>query len=538
MKRIFMLMTIFSVLIASGFASNELLFSYPCEENGGSLLIDASGNGLDSAIFSIKWDIDNAFGFYACEFDGTDDYTRTFISDFPDKFSLSAWVNSKDDNGLRTIYELENGNAFFELQISYTTGNVILNYNNNSANLSSLVIGSATLFPRDVYKFMTIHINNNGSYSFYVGNETISSGTLTGGIYNISGDIFLNIGSDFARATEYKGFLDSIKFYNYNPSVADLNNLIANDKLIIQTEDENGDGNGNGDDNGTPVPDNLQGIVSANIIDSVQPFINQTINNTDNIIINLNTEATCEFYLDGSLYKTFSGGVSYSSGHDISGGQHTARVYCYYYYNNTRYYELFPQYNFFINVVPETITFNILGSDFLVNDKELYLVTPCIKNVMNLGDFTKDINKELNVGGTHYFQKLNNGIASFSVPQGVYNFCIINGQIQYGENDFTQNYNINAINGLIDLGEFEVTNNITNNYAVTLNTFDIYEKTDPKAWGVTWVAIIGSLVLLILGTIVIFLGVQIQNGKIVIGGVFLVMSAFGVGVTSFIGVLF
>lgn len=185
---------------------------------------------------------------------------------------------------------------------------------------------------------------------------------------------------------------------------------------------------------------------------------------------------------------------------------------------------------------PTNITFSVQGTDFEVYEQSFYMVTPCIKNIVQFGDLTKDIINNLNQG-SYYFQKLNNGIATFSVVEGTHEFCLINGQIQYSEDNFTQDFHINQVEGVLELGRFDVDSNITNSFQIITETFETYAKSNPKAWGQTWAGIIGGIILLIVGCLVIIAGIYAENGKIVIAGALLVASALGVSFVGIAGVL-
>lgn len=273
----------------------------------------------------------------------------------------------------------------------------------------------------------------------------------------------------------------------------------------------------------------------TSIINSTS-FDNETISQSDFLKINLNIPASCQLFVNDDLYKNLGEAISFSFPHALTKGSYTAQLYCYYEVGETRYYDISKEYSFEVEGLPTEINFYIVGTDFNVNEKSMYLVTPCIKDTLEFGDLTKDVLSSLN-SGTHYFQKLENGFATFELLEGNHEFCLINGQVQYSENGFTQDYNINSVEGLLSLGKFDVDSNITNSYEVSVETFDIYGKANPKAYGQTWSGIIGGIILLILGIGILFAGVHTENGKIVIGGVLLCLSAFGISAIGFLGVL-
>lgn len=276
----------------------------------------------------------------------------------------------------------------------------------------------------------------------------------------------------------------------------------------------------------------------ATILTDYNPYVNSTTKTNDVFFIQTSIPSTCLFYVDNIVSFEDSNKIAYSWNHNLNVGQYEGSIYCYYDLNNTRYYELIEP--FLFNITLEDLTqigFSVSGSDFDIDDKEMYIVTPCIRNIVQFGKLTQNALQKLNDGHSYYFQKLNNGRAYFWLYEGNHEFCLINGQIQYDENNFTSKYNINTVDGVLNLGNFNVNSEITNSYEITTEIFEIYGKSDPKAWGQTWRTIIGGLVLLTIGSLIVFVGVNLNNSKIVVAGALLVASALGVSLISFAGVL-
>lgn len=531
MKKNILSLTIIPLLIicclANSFAQTpqELLLAYCYEEGSGSLLIDSSGNGQDAIATGMVWSSNSAFGNYAGLFDGISDYAETNLQNIPYMFSLSTWVYPTSATGTRTLFDMENGTSSYQLDLDYTTTSIIFRYKDDSSIDRTLTLGSTDLFPASQYHFLTFYVDTVAeTYSFYRDTVLITSGNFTYGMNAFSGEETLRIGSDLSTSTEYHGLLDCTKLYNFEPSSEQLSTLVSTNILNLEPT--------------TVVNETiLTGTQQVSLITSVYPYTNTIMESSDSILINLETSATCEFYLDGYLYRSASDLTSYNFGQDIDVGNHTGRYYCYYDYEGIRYYELVPLFDFQMTGTPAQISFVVSGTDFDVEDYSLYIVTPCIKNIVQVGKFTEDMISDLNKGGTYYFQKLVNGYASFEISEGNHNFCLINGQVQYSEDDFTQDFNINSIDGVLELGDFDVDSNITSSYSIKTEVFEIYEITDPNAWGQTWAGLIGGIILLILGCLIAYAGVESGNGKIVVGGVILILSALGVSVVGFLGVL-
>jgi len=293
-----------------------------------------------------------------------------------------------------------------------------------------------------------------------------------------------------------------------------LDNIIYND-YINQTQNNSN----------TINPQNNDFIVDYS------PKNLSSINNYINFQIELNKTANCKLYINNNLETNFTQRTSFS--YDKLFGSETKIKYYWYCqatFNNTIYYQKTNIENLDVYYSSNNVNFILYDQlDNLIYGDNLYLVTPCLKEYVGIYQTT------MNQNTPHYFQKLNNGEANFNLSYtNKYNFCLIRGQINYKDNDYTQNFDLVQVNKQLNLGDLYVKNN-TYNYVFRINDQDLKNVFEPSFWGKTWADLFNLIIALILGGSIITLGIILKSDKIVIGGVIILITGMGVSTLSLVG---
>lgn len=514
------------ILISPAYSAENYVLKYEFEEGeGGSIVFDSSGNGFIGVTTSTSWTTTEAFGTYAMDFDGSNDWVETTLPlNQITRFSLGGWIRPFSTN-TDTIIDIEDGTTNkLELQMG---DEIVLDYVDDSGVYRTLVL-SEDSFPVGDYIHIALSIDSvQEEYEYWENAVLISSGEIVGGYNSFSSVETVRIGANLDGGSDLDAYLDAIFVVDFFPSESQLTELMQQNVMTL-AEDETGD-----------TTETLEGLVRTDlIIGDYTPYQNNEHFPDENIEVNLNTPAKCEFYVDSNLYREGEDQISYTWEQGLDYGSYHGNFYCWYDYNNTRYYDMTTEFPFTIVAGdPALITFFVSGLDFNVDDESLYLTTPCIKHVLNVGEIAKDADKNINEGREIFFQKVLNGKTTFNISPSEHEFCLVNGLIQYSEEGFTSDFNINEVHGVVELGVFDVPSNVTQSYSIQTELLDIYDINDPKAFGETWGSIIGGLILLIFGALILFSGVKLNNGKIVIAGVLLCLASMGISFSGFLGVL-
>jgi len=532
--RILAIALFFTILCNSAYsAPDEVFLKYNYEENGGSIVFDNSRNGFDALISGMSWSSDSYFGDYAGRFDGNNDYIYTYVpAGDINEFTICSFVkpltSTNTDEVLMDIKA--NSTNKFAIHNIRNTDEVTMEYIDETGSTSSLQLNNRS-FPVDSYTHFCIFVDpTTDYYEYYENNVSISNGSIPDGYSRFTTDEKMTFGSDLDNTLNYEGLLDSTLILDFEPNSTQINDIYTNNALSLRIEED-------GDDTSSEEIDNL--IEVNNMIINYFPQYNDSFSVTDDIIISLNYTASCEFYLDSQLYESGEGQVNYKFAHDMSLGNYTGSLYCYYDSGITRYYEYIPNYEFrVVKGDPSTIKFNLESSEFSITDESLYLTTPCLEEFSTVGTVGLDHLREINNNKSVYIQKVSDASATFTLSSGSHEFCLVNGQLQYTQNNYSKNFKINEVTYAKEVGNFELDSNVTQSYTLTLGLFDVYGKTNPKSWGHTWQSIINSIILFILGLFVTFAGLAVQNGKITLVGSIILLSAFGISIGALFGVIF
>lgn len=519
----------------SEYVADEIIH-YRFDEGEGNILIDSSGNGYSAIKSGANFDSGTKkFGSYALKFDGDDDFVNSVVQmPLYDYMFYSVWVYKESQSNTRTIFFVQNNNLeHFKVAYNHTTNRYHIFYECCDGNVNNIIIPASSITTNTWHNIMLGVDYQENSLQFYLNGALLYNETQPTNFTSQDNNNYVTLGKSITGLDEFKGRMDEFKYYNFILNSTQINDLITTNTISFNESQVIGDE--------TPSEEADEFSTDTNIIKSYNPEVNSTIFATSPITITLNKKASCEVYIDNALYKVAYNQLAYSFTHDLEVGNYTAIYYCYYDLNGVRYYQITDEIPFSVGFnTPSTINFVVSGSDYNVADESLYIVTPCVKHLLQVSGITDGIDSQINEDREFYFQKLNDdGLATFVLPQNTYEFCLVNGLVQYSENNFTSNYNVNKILGNAEMGKFEVPSNVTQTYYIGTELLDIYDKTNPKAFNLTWASIMGGLVLTFFAIGLMLVGVFSKEPKIVMGGVIVLLSAFGVSFSGIVlGALF
>jgi hypothetical protein len=511
---------------------------YDYETGSGSLALDKSGNNYNAILQGATFDdLNSKFGSYSLQFDGVSSYTQTNSEKFlynDTTFSFWSYPSSSWGNQQRPFFNL-NDATYNYFKFSYDNQNkqFIIKYLNTTYNEKIRIIANKTL-TFDTWHYFNLQITNDSIITLYVDNNKEGSINISN-IYEPSTSTLLEIGRNIDSNRFYYGNLDSFRIFAFNSNSSQMNDLYFNDIIDLQYNAP------------LPKPQNITGIQQTAILTSLNPQNNSNVDNSITITGTTNHKANCEIYIDNSIDKIFNDTTSFSYQRYFSqGGKHNYFVYCDYVYNTTKRYEISPIRYFNVNLINSGVHFYFYqnGTNTLISNKNyntLYLSTPCLNGSQAFGNGVlingKNLNKLVHdTTGNVYIKKVNNGLVDFSLLGGrKYDFCLINGNLQLKDNHFSNNYTIQTITYEKPLGKLFVNNNQTqNSYEIYLQQSDLYNYTNPSHYGYTWLAVFTAFLLFIIGLMVMLAGIKEGNGKIVLVGGVIMLSAFGISFGSFI----
>jgi len=512
-----------SVIISNAYSTNLQVLRYEMEEGGGNILIDSSGNSYHATRNGFNWDTNSKFGGYSIKFGGGD-YAYTPNINLNNEITFNFWskYNFGTHTNKRTIFNLHNANYDLKLQINPNSVpnlydiNLIYTDINNIIRTQNLLTG---LNLNTNWNMETFTINNN-SIKYYVNDILLINTSLNNNIKIDSNPKTLYIGIDYTLNNDYKGNIDEFRIFNFNLSTSQINDLKVYNNFTISNNNNN-----------NPII-NITNQTPTTIITSTTPLNNQSINNTKSIQVTTNHLATCDLYIDNDLIKSYSNIISFNYNlNALNEGTHNYFVYCEYFENTTRKYQISNTFNFNIVKPKKIVQFFLydINSNLLSNYDDLYLVTPCNKNTQTSSYYVKE--------APLYIQKLNNGNANFNLAyNGNYEFCLMKGKINYKENNYTLNYDFVDVTKKTLLGKLFV-NNETFTYSLKVDNTDLYRISAPQFWGKTWSALFQMVVGILLGGLLILIGLIAENSKLTIVGGLVIAIGMGVSVTTFVGAL-
>jgi len=277
-------------------------------------------------------------------------------------------------------------------------------------------------------------------------------------------------------------------------------------------------------------------IVTQLIQNITSPVMNSSFVENLNVNIKLNEVGTCNLYVDNNFKKTYNNIlvvndlISYNKNY----GNHSSFLDCF----NANFNEITTSVNWAINKTTNSqISFTFTGTNFDVNSMNLELVSPCLNKGYTFMGALPGYRSFSNPAGAT-FKDINNGGVTMNLPIGTHEFCLINGIVSYNTYNHTNTWTPSQITNQISLGSFDLPNNLTTSYSISLDTFDMYGKTDPKAWGTSWTLLITSLIAFILGVFILIAGVETGSKQAVMIGGLLILFSLGYTIPNlFMGTL-
>lgn len=260
-----------------------------------------------------------------------------------------------------------------------------------------------------------------------------------------------------------------------------------------------------------------------------------TSNITTDFVIILKYPAHCSLYINNNIAYS-SNNLTSSKVTLATPKDFTYYWYCWVYGNDSIVYDKSPIRSIKVKIPTTTVTFQVIGKDFNVSSESLYIATPCPKRGYHAIGYVVGYGPEWNPKGI-YWQKLQDGYATFKLNTGAHNFCLFNGRVTYEENNFTTKYDVIAKYGILNLGNISIPTKINQFYQIRVSRFEIYDKTDPRAYNKTWGMLISSILGLLIGIVILSIGLHVGNGKIVTAGTLLVLFSLGFTFKGFLGVL-
>lgn len=266
------------------------------------------------------------------------------------------------------------------------------------------------------------------------------------------------------------------------------------------------------------------------IIITLDPINGSNVNQPFVISGILNVTSTCDLYINNKKEYTNENILGFSNQvSKLEKGEHEYFIACTTEGNdNNSYYEVSDIRT--INVESpqdSTIQFLIQSNDFNVKEKNLFMVTPCLEEGIVIWGSGRSKYSMINNPDV-YISPLENNIATFELQPGEKEFCLINGIAQYSNTSgYSSEWYINQAEKQIQVGNFNVGIEENSAYGITVSNQDIYNPYDPRAWGTSWVSIIGSLLSVIIGLGLIIGGATMKINGAVLGGVVLVLAGLG-----------
>jgi len=489
---------IFISILSFSLLSVNSAVNYPIDEGFGGVIFDTQNvgmNGVSSTPKDTYWTAVSKHGLYS-------------INPKPGKF-INILINN---------YPQLTPQTNFTLELEYMVSDLAIVNPLSKLGAYDFVVDGATM--TGTFTFYTGLVPNivpilnitpgtinslfltwNGTHYFvYSGNV---SQTPLGIAQILPLDININPLNLFNN--NFGGLIDEFEIYDFYSNQTDIN--FHEQSLTAPIP------NGNG----------TTGLIVTELIKSYAPIPNQSFTENALFEMRLNQVGTCNLYVDNNFHKTYSNILTMTDTINFANdyGNHSYFFNCF----NNDFNEMTNDTLFSVSKTGNTqlrLTFS--GSDFNVNSIPLEIVTPCLNKGYTLAGMIDGYRPVANIGGAQ-FKDVVNGEAIMTLPQGEHEFCLIHGLVTYGTYNHTNQWTANSVIKQVELGKFNLPNNITTSYNIALDNFDVYDKTDPKAWGQTWVTLISSIIAFVLGLAILGAGATTGSGQaVMIGGLLLLFS--------------
>lgn len=546
MKRLLLVLVLLTFMIVPTFAVDDLILFYEYEEGTGGIALDSSGNNNIGILDGVTYDSNAGqlkSGLYSADFSDNDVITASIPELQGNDFTFSTYHFKKNHAGDNIILDLtydgvtyarllynDNGGQEYRLSLRDDI-NALQEF-----DLDSISTGSVT---DETGHDILLTINKDTSLvQFYLDSTLIHNATYGFNLHtNFSNLNLAKIGEGIGFLDGMKGNLDDTKLYNFYVNLSQATQINNGAEPTIPEEG----GEGNEGNNETPEVV-INGTQLYDIINAHLPFEADVQLSPASFQATLNTQASCDLYLNNNYVTTYTDVLAFNDLIELSPGNYSYFLYCSVLDNdNILLFELSNVTNFEVQEpLPSTIRFVFSSSEFAISQQNLFMVSPCLrKGIAIPGGSVSAYSMLLNKDPV-YFEPLESGISEFTMPSGEHEFCLIHGVGQYNvEDDFSDLWKINLVQKQTKIGNFDVPSNVTTTFGVNLDNFDIYKVQNPKAWNTSWVAIISSLIAFFIGVILLVVGIEAKEPKLSLIGGFLVMLSLGFTLNNvLVGVLF
>lgn len=522
-NKIISILLIFLMVMVTGVnAITQIeLLRYQFEEGSGSIVLDTSGNNFHATNVGANYDTTQAtFGTYGMDFDGNLDYLTTISgSNIPELLSVSLWVDM-DGNPQTTLLNMFGNNDDFKILLdSDGASNIELIYNDIGAIPRTQTLSNNPFLINTMYHLVLNFDFINQTFNVYRNGILDGNGNLNYQVSREDGANTLKIGANRLNGNEFDGDIDEFRIFFGNLNQIQVNTLYNTNTVTLITPPT------------TEEPIEIIGSTPLNIINSTSPIESETVNNYMTYNVILNYKSTCDLYLNNNLEKTFVDvfAFTHETIYSVEGLQ-SYFVYCEFVDGNHSYFDVTSIINFEISLGVNNVNFVLYDEqDNLFYGENLYLVTPCLKEYA--GIFQTTLNQQTD----KYIQKIINGQASFNLEYtDKYEFCLIRGQINYQDDDYSKNFDLVEVNKQLELGDLFVKND-TLSYSFRIANTDILNMYEPSFWDKTWGELFNLIISIIIGGVIIGLGILMKSDKVVMGGIIILIAGMGVSSLSLIG---
>lgn len=526
MNRIALMFFTLLILISSAFAVDTEMIRWEFEEGSGVVTFDTSGNSwtgiLAGAIFTgggnQKW------GNYAVEFDGSQDWIDGIIAtdENSSQTTISFWTYGNVNNTQQTFFVAENNDTTLLLDWDdLPTPRFRFTYEDESQVLKTIYPDNVQLNNSQWYHHMIMIDYSTDRFLYYRDNNLKYNQTLTNPNEPTEALAF-RLGNTFPGVRDLNGRMDEFRAFNFIANETQRTSLYTSNTIHIPTLTL--------EEQGELIFEelNITGTEQINLINTHTPYLNSNLTNKIQFQANLNFESSCSLYINNNLVSEFNEILAFNYETSLSLGEHNYLMYCDYVDNQTLYYDItnFTSFNV-IEGSPSTINFIFLSTHFDINSQSLYASTSCLEKGIIIPGVTQPYNRYANPNPV-YFEEVSQGQVSFTLSPGTYEFCLLNGIVQYNTADnYSEVWQVNNLLNQLDLGTYDVPSNVTTTFFVGLETSDLYKITNPKWWGTSWIQIIGGIILLVIGLGLIAIGVEMKEPKAIVMGALLSTIALG-----------
>lgn len=513
---------LFSLSAVSAFDGNQSkVLRYPYEEGGGDILIDVVGD-FDSNVFgNPSWVTSSRWDTYAIKFDGNNDYSSSQSTrDTPDEMTVNTWVYFDALNKNQQIWDIVDTQESHGLYFNSTNDELVFEYINTSGERDTVSVESPVSFNKGTWQMMTIEIGfASNRLLYYRNSQERYNSTLPTNISKIESNKRLYTGATGDNLRHFDGKYDEFRIFQGILTQDQLDELYINNEVTLLTP-------------ANETQTTYAGTEKANLINYTFPKSETLVKPPLTIEAGLNTQADCDIYLDGVYEETIIDKVSFSyEKFLLEEEEHSYRVHCYYYYNDTKYYDDTGTIDFEYKLNTDAIDFQLYQNGTLTDRTDLYLTTPCFRDAGGI------IDDELQKDTSFYIQRVVEGKATFNLKNPkTYEFCLVRGKVNKFENNFTQDYDIVDVDKQTQLGELRVDNS-TENYYLELSAKDLYPKYSPMYWDVAKTVFLRTVVTFILSISLMTVGVRMNSPKIVMAGAIILLGGLGISISPIVATI-